>query len=175
MPKVMVTLELDPEQASLAGVCRLPGLEQGAVDESFEVVNISPAEHLYTILVDEATAARVQGAEPVRGFSPTRGSTRSGHLAEAATTMRGSGPGRRAGLTRNASASPLPNATPPRTRHLDDSLSRPHPPLAKTVLLSWKSPITLPSGSASSANIPISPTGIRGMTVLPPSASARLR
>jgi hypothetical protein len=67
MPKVMVTLELDPEQASLAGVCRLLGLEQGAVDESFGVVNISPAEHLYTILVDEATAARVEGAEPVRG------------------------------------------------------------------------------------------------------------
>lgn len=57
MPKVMVTLAHDPEQASLAGVCRLLGLEQGAVDESFGAVNISPAEHLYyTILVDEATA-----------------------------------------------------------------------------------------------------------------------
>jgi hypothetical protein len=31
------------------------------------VVNISPREHLYTILVDEATAARVQDAEPVEG------------------------------------------------------------------------------------------------------------
>ncbi len=37
-------------------MCRLLGLEQGAVDESFGVVNISPAERLYTILVDEATA-----------------------------------------------------------------------------------------------------------------------
>ena len=67
MVKVMVTLKLDPEQASPAAVRRLLGLEQGAVDESFGVVNISPAEHLYTILVDEATAARVRGAEPVRG------------------------------------------------------------------------------------------------------------
>jgi len=67
MANVMVTLELDPEQASLAAVRRLLGLEQGEIDASFGVVNISPAEHLYMILVDEATAARVQGAEPVRG------------------------------------------------------------------------------------------------------------
>ena len=31
------------------------------------MVNISPAEHLYTILVDEAAAARVANADPVEG------------------------------------------------------------------------------------------------------------
>ena len=67
MAKVMVTLRLDPEQASLAAVCRLLGLEPDEIDAGFGVVNISPAEHLYTILVDEATATRVRGAEPVQG------------------------------------------------------------------------------------------------------------
>jgi hypothetical protein len=67
MPKVMVTLKLDPEQASLAEVRRLLGLGEGEIDPSFGVVNISPSEHLYTILVDEATAARVQGADQVEG------------------------------------------------------------------------------------------------------------
>jgi hypothetical protein len=67
MAKVMVTLRLDPEQASLAEVRRLLGLGEGEVDAGFGVVNIGPAEHLYAILVDEATAARVQGADPVQG------------------------------------------------------------------------------------------------------------
>jgi hypothetical protein len=67
MPKVMVTLKLDPEQASLGEVRRLLGLREGEIDTAFGVVNISPSEHLYTILVDEATAARVQGADQVEG------------------------------------------------------------------------------------------------------------
>jgi hypothetical protein len=67
MAKVMVTLKLDPGQASLDEVRRLLGLGEGEVDSGFGVVNISPGEHLYTILVEEAAAARVQGAEPVQG------------------------------------------------------------------------------------------------------------
>jgi hypothetical protein len=73
MAKVMVTLRLDPEQASLPEVRRLLGLAPEEVDPSFGVVNISPAEHLYTILVDEAAAARVGGADQVEGvFSNPR-------------------------------------------------------------------------------------------------------
>jgi len=67
MPRVMVTLRLDPEQATLEEVRRLLGLDEAEVDPAFGVVNISPAEHLYTILVDEAAASRVAGAEPVEG------------------------------------------------------------------------------------------------------------
>ena len=67
MAKLMVTLRLDPEQASLEAVRRLLGLAEGEVDPGFGVVNISPAEHLYTILVDEAAAARVQDAAEVEG------------------------------------------------------------------------------------------------------------
>ena len=73
MAKVMVTLRLDPEQASLPEVRRLLGLAPEEVDPSFGVVNISPAERLYTILVDEAAAARVGDADQVEGvFSNPR-------------------------------------------------------------------------------------------------------
>jgi hypothetical protein len=67
MSKVMVTLKLDPEHASLDEVRRLLDLGEGEIDTGFGVVNISPREHLYTILVDEATAARVQHADLVEG------------------------------------------------------------------------------------------------------------
>ena len=73
MPRVMVTLRLDPEQASLPEVRRLLGLATDEVDPTFGVVNISPAEHLYTILVEEAAAARVGDADQVEGvFSNPR-------------------------------------------------------------------------------------------------------
>ncbi|HET7519373.1 MAG TPA: hypothetical protein VFN05_17120 [Actinomycetes bacterium] len=64
---MMVTLRLPPEQANLEEVRRLLGLAPEEVDPAFGVVNISPAEHLYTILVDEAAAARVANADPVEG------------------------------------------------------------------------------------------------------------
>ena len=67
MPRVMVTLRLDPGQATLPEVRRLLGLAPEEVDPGFGVVNISPAEHLYTILVDEAAATRVAGAPEVEG------------------------------------------------------------------------------------------------------------
>jgi hypothetical protein len=67
MATVMVTLELDPERASLEEVRRLLGLREDEIDQRFGVVNISPSEHLYTILVQREAAERVRHAEPVRG------------------------------------------------------------------------------------------------------------
>ena len=67
MAGVMVTLRLSPEQATLEEVRQLLGLTAEEVDPAFGVVNISPAEHLYTVLVDEAAAARVGDSELVEG------------------------------------------------------------------------------------------------------------
>ena len=73
MARVMVTLRLDPERASLDEVRRLLGLAPEELDPGFGVVNISPAEHLYTILVDDSAAARVADADQVEGvFSNPR-------------------------------------------------------------------------------------------------------
>ena len=46
MAKVMVTLELEPEQANLDEVRRLLGLGGHELDANFGVVNISPKDHL---------------------------------------------------------------------------------------------------------------------------------
>jgi hypothetical protein len=73
MATVMITLQLDPERASLEEVRRLLGLREEEVDRRFGVVNINPSEHLYTILVEQEAAERVRHADPVRGvFSNPR-------------------------------------------------------------------------------------------------------
>jgi hypothetical protein len=73
MASVMVSLQLDPEQASLEEVRRLLGLGEDEVDPRFGVVNIDPNEHLYAILVEQEAAERVRDAAPVRGvFSNPR-------------------------------------------------------------------------------------------------------
>jgi hypothetical protein len=77
MPRVMVTLRLDPGQATLPEVRELLGPAPEEVDPAFGLVNIGPAEHLSTILVDEPAATRVADARRSRACSPTPGSSRS--------------------------------------------------------------------------------------------------
>jgi hypothetical protein len=69
----MLTLQLDPTEASEEHVRRKLELDDGALDPEFGVVEIDPAEHKYAVLVDEDVAERVQGAPQVEGpFSNPR-------------------------------------------------------------------------------------------------------
>jgi len=69
----MVTLKLDPSNATLSKVLRALKLRPDEVDQNFGVVNLSDEPSLYAILVDEKVAARIEGVEGVQGtFSNPR-------------------------------------------------------------------------------------------------------
>jgi hypothetical protein len=63
----MLTLKLDPKEASVEDVRRRLDLKAGEIDESFGVVSINPAENLYCVLVEAETADRVSGEDWVQG------------------------------------------------------------------------------------------------------------
>lgn len=67
MSKVMVTLKLDPEHASLEEVRESLGIGSEEIDDEFGVIAVSPEESLYAVLVEPETASRVQGIEGVEG------------------------------------------------------------------------------------------------------------
>ena len=67
MPKLMMTVRLDPKEASVAAVTRKLKLRKGEVDEGFGVVSIDPDKKLFAILVDEDVASKLQGHAAVRG------------------------------------------------------------------------------------------------------------
>lgn len=76
----MVTLKLDPEQATVDRVRDLLHLGAQELDVAFGLVSVSPADGLYAILVDDAVARRIEGAEAVIGSfaDPTIGPLPSG-------------------------------------------------------------------------------------------------
>ena len=63
----MVTLKLDPKQATLGHVRKKLDLQPHEVDETFGVVNVSPKNNLYAILVDDAVAERLQKTGVIAG------------------------------------------------------------------------------------------------------------
>jgi hypothetical protein len=67
MAKYMMTLQLDPSEANLTAVSRRLNLKEDEIDPNFGVVNIDPVKNLYTILVDEAVATKLQGSEGIEG------------------------------------------------------------------------------------------------------------
>jgi hypothetical protein len=60
--KLMLTLRLDPRDATLARVRRKLKLGKDEVDRAFGLVSLRPEEHTYAILVEETAAARLSGA-----------------------------------------------------------------------------------------------------------------
>jgi hypothetical protein len=67
MAKVMFTLELDPEEATVEHVRKRLGLEGDALDQDYGVVCIDPERSLYTILVEEGAVPELEGAEGIEG------------------------------------------------------------------------------------------------------------
>lgn len=63
----MVTLKLDPSQATLEGVCALLDLRADEVDATFGVVDVGPNDGSYAILIDERVADRVRRSGLVVG------------------------------------------------------------------------------------------------------------
>ena len=63
----MLTLRLDPTEATLARVRAKFGLAPHEVDSKFGVVDLAPGQKRYAILVDEAAAARLEGSEGIEG------------------------------------------------------------------------------------------------------------
>lgn len=64
----MLTLTLDPEEASLRHVRRKLELDEGELDTEFGVVEIDPDGRRYAVLVDERAATRVTGtSDDVQG------------------------------------------------------------------------------------------------------------
>ena len=63
----MVTLRLDPAEATLAQVRKKFDLAKGDLDENFGVASIDPSQKLFAILVNEKMASRLEGLPSVGG------------------------------------------------------------------------------------------------------------
>ena len=66
MAKVMMTIRWPQGQPSLEQIQKLFSLSDDEVDRDFGLIEVDPAEHLFTFLVEEASAAKVQ---PGAGWS----------------------------------------------------------------------------------------------------------
>lgn len=73
MSKVMVTLKLDPDHASVEDARECLGIDDAAIDRDFGVIAVSPEENLYTVLVDAEATEDMRTGEGIAGpFSNPR-------------------------------------------------------------------------------------------------------
>jgi hypothetical protein len=73
MPKVMVTLKLDPDHASVEDARQRLGIDDAAIDHDFGVIAVRPEENLYTVLVDAKATEEMHAGDGVAGpFSNPR-------------------------------------------------------------------------------------------------------
>jgi hypothetical protein len=61
MAHVMMTVELDPDAATLGAAAGRMGVDPAALDADFGVVPIDPDQNLYTVMVEEDAGARGGG------------------------------------------------------------------------------------------------------------------
>jgi len=67
MDKVMVTLRLNPYEATTSKVWRKLGLSPTQIDKDFGVVLIRPQDSLYTILIDRDAVAQLNTVDTCVG------------------------------------------------------------------------------------------------------------
>jgi hypothetical protein len=60
MAKVMMTIRWPQGQPSLEQIQKLFSLSDDEVDRDFGLIEVDPAEHLFTFLVEGTSAARIQ-------------------------------------------------------------------------------------------------------------------
>ena len=60
---------MDPQQASFGQVKGRLGLEDHEIDERFGLIEVSPREHIYAVLVDARVATRLANESMVVGRS----------------------------------------------------------------------------------------------------------
>ena len=68
MSKVMFNVHWPEGHPTVGQICQKYGLSPQDLDDQFGVIEVDPAEHVYTILVDESAAARLEPDRADRGL-----------------------------------------------------------------------------------------------------------
>jgi hypothetical protein len=70
MAKVMMTIQWLQGQPTLEDIQKLFSLTDNEIDRDFGLIEVDPAEHIFTFLVEDASAAKVQPGANFRVAGP---------------------------------------------------------------------------------------------------------